>query len=198
MSTSHIFAEGSFTLRFAGAGLVPADNLAESLDAWGCLYARVPAILAAEELHAVEEPGPDDTCPRWHLRYPPQPPAPAVVAPPRVVEAVARFRRCVGPEKVLEGLRRWKRSEQWTKEDGRFVPLPGTWLRGWQWRDLPKGMRAEAPEGPPVAVMSYEEFVRAQVAKYPQLADWETNGQSRTELQGDWGRYANAVSRRGA
>ena len=70
--------------------------------------ARVPAIPAAEELHAVEEPGPadDDTpSPRWHLRYPPQPPAPAVVAPPLVVEALARYRRCDGPDKLFEAWR---------------------------------------------------------------------------------------------
>jgi hypothetical protein len=83
---------------------VQADaDLDACLDA---LPSRVPAIPAAEELHAVEEPGPGDTpSPRWHLRYPPQPPAPAVVAPPLVVEALARYRRCVGPGKVLEAWR---------------------------------------------------------------------------------------------
>ena len=37
--------------------------------------------------------------------------------------------------KVLQALDLQKKSEQWTKDDGRFIPLPTTWLNGARWED---------------------------------------------------------------
>ena len=37
--------------------------------------------------------------------------------------------------KVLNALKVQKKSEQWTKDDGRFIPLPTTWLNGARWED---------------------------------------------------------------
>ena len=37
--------------------------------------------------------------------------------------------------KVLNAVKVQKKSEQWTKEDGRFIPLPTTWLNGARWED---------------------------------------------------------------
>ena len=36
---------------------------------------------------------------------------------------------------ILVSIRNQKRSKQWTKEDGDFIPLPASWLRGECWLD---------------------------------------------------------------
>jgi len=38
---------------------------------------------------------------------------------------------------VLEGLDRWKKSEAWTKDAGRFIPEPGRWLTDRRWAEYP-------------------------------------------------------------
>ena len=38
-------------------------------------------------------------------------------------------------QKVLKALKTQKNSEQLKKEDGRFIPLPTTWLNGARWED---------------------------------------------------------------
>jgi predicted phage replisome organizer len=44
-------------------------------------------------------------------------------------------------QRMMDGLAKWKRSEQWS--DIRFVPLPTTWLNGERWEDeVPKSARA--------------------------------------------------------
>ena len=37
--------------------------------------------------------------------------------------------------KVLKALKYQKNSEQWQKDEGRFIPLPTTWLNGARWED---------------------------------------------------------------
>ena len=37
---------------------------------------------------------------------------------------------------IIAGLERAKKSEQWTKDDGQFVPHPTTWLNGARWDDV--------------------------------------------------------------
>lgn len=44
----------------------------------------------------------------------------------------------VGPElmaKIMDGLRKWITSDQWTRDGGRFIPYPATWLRKRRWED---------------------------------------------------------------
>ena len=36
---------------------------------------------------------------------------------------------------IIEGVERWKASEQWTKDGGQFIPYPATFLRGERWND---------------------------------------------------------------
>ena len=36
---------------------------------------------------------------------------------------------------IVQGVEHWKRSEQWTKDDGRFIPYPATFLRGERWNE---------------------------------------------------------------
>ena len=38
-------------------------------------------------------------------------------------------------QKVLGALEAQKKTEQWTKDGGRFIPLPSTWLNGQRWAD---------------------------------------------------------------
>lgn len=36
---------------------------------------------------------------------------------------------------ILEALAKWRKSEQWQKEDGRYIPMPASWLNGRRWED---------------------------------------------------------------
>lgn len=38
-------------------------------------------------------------------------------------------------DRIVAGVERWKRSEQWTKDEGRFIPYPATFLRGERWNE---------------------------------------------------------------
>ena len=46
-------------------------------------------------------------------------------------------------EKIMTGLEAQKKSQQWQKDEGQFIPLPSTWLNGERWNDeitlLPNG-----------------------------------------------------------
>ena len=42
-------------------------------------------------------------------------------------------------EYILEQLEKWKGSGDWTKEGGRYVPHPTTWINGERWNDEPYG-----------------------------------------------------------
>jgi hypothetical protein len=46
---------------------------------------------------------------------------------------------------VLESLGRWKASENWAQEGGRFIPSAANWLRNGLWRDMP--VVAPDPDG---------------------------------------------------
>jgi hypothetical protein len=37
---------------------------------------------------------------------------------------------------ILEALRKHKTSGQWTKDAGRYIPHPATWLNGARWEDV--------------------------------------------------------------
>jgi hypothetical protein len=36
---------------------------------------------------------------------------------------------------IVSAVGRWKRSEQWTRDGGQFIPLPATWIRQRRWED---------------------------------------------------------------
>ena len=38
-------------------------------------------------------------------------------------------------EKILSALERHKKSDQWLKDNGQFIPYPATWLNGKRWED---------------------------------------------------------------
>lgn len=37
--------------------------------------------------------------------------------------------------RIMSGLETWKRSMQWTKDNGEYIPLPASWLNARQWED---------------------------------------------------------------
>lgn len=39
---------------------------------------------------------------------------------------------------ILSALERQKQSQQWTKDNGQFIPYPATWLNGCRWEDEPE------------------------------------------------------------
>lgn len=38
-------------------------------------------------------------------------------------------------KKVFDGLEMWLKSEQWSKDHGRYIPLPTSWLNEERWND---------------------------------------------------------------
>lgn len=51
-------------------------------------------------------------------------------------DAEKAFRKANVPVDVLiEAVNKQKGSESWTREDGRFIPYPATWLNGRRWED---------------------------------------------------------------
>ena len=51
--------------------------------------------------------------------------------------------------KILDALAWQSESEQWTKDDGHFIPYPATWLRGERWEDERRSGtdRRQSPQG---------------------------------------------------
>ena len=55
-------------------------------------------------------------------------------------------------ETMITAIEAWKKSDQWTREGGRFIPHPGTWLNQKRWEDeLPKG-------GGPKAIVTAQQY----------------------------------------
>lgn len=38
---------------------------------------------------------------------------------------------------ILQAVEKYKQTEQWTKDKGRYIPMPSTWLNGERWNDEP-------------------------------------------------------------
>ena len=60
---------------------------------------------------------------------------PKKVKKPDAVKAWKKLPPSVRPSDVIDGVKRWKKSEQWTRDGGRFIPNPATWLNNQQWND---------------------------------------------------------------
>lgn len=68
---------------------------------------------------------------------------------------------------ILAGLDRWRRSAEWAKEDGRFVPFPERFLKERRWEELPKEYASPGEERTRrnvEAITSALEFVGVQAA----------------------------------
>ena len=60
---------------------------------------------------------------------------PKKVKKPDAVKAWNKIPSQVDPHTVIEGVLRWKKSDQWARDGGRFIPNPATWLNARQWED---------------------------------------------------------------
>lgn len=60
-------------------------------------------------------------------------------------------------EKMLKALREQKKSEQWQKENGRFIPNPATWLNGGYWENEPSEPARRQAEQKQTSAHSYDE-----------------------------------------
>ena len=47
---------------------------------------------------------------------------------------------------ILQAINRWKRSPQWTKEKGQFIPMPATWLNNAGWNDEVEDLEEVRPD----------------------------------------------------
>ena len=85
---------------------------------------------------------------------------PKKVKKPDAERAWKKIPKSVNPFDVIDGLRRWKNSDQWTRDGGRFIPNPATWLNAHQWEDdVPAPSSYQAPANKPDArdVHGYEQ-----------------------------------------
>lgn len=55
-------------------------------------------------------------------------------------EAYDAFRQTAGDGRILENLRLWKQSEQWEKEDGKYIPYLVNWIARGAWQRKPEKM----------------------------------------------------------
>ena len=60
-------------------------------------------------------------------------------------------------EKIISGVERWKRSEQWTKDEGRFIPYPATFLRGERYNEYDRVETATLQKAAPIKNYDDEE-----------------------------------------
>ena len=51
-------------------------------------------------------------------------------------------------EKIISAVREWKHSDQWTKENGQYIPYPATWLNKRRWEDIPEKKKPVEPSKP--------------------------------------------------
>lgn len=88
----------------------------------------------------------------------------------------------VQPEKILQGLRWWMTHEQWTRDHGKFIPNPQTWLNQSRWEaqsnftsPIPltsergvviMGRRYTAVQGPTRENFETDEDYRTAIEKY--------------------------------
>lgn len=68
--------------------------------------------------------------------------------------------------KIMSVLEKWKQCEQWTKDNGQFIPYPATWLNGKRWED-------ELPESKQISLGSIPkpEQSKYQTVNYESRSD---------------------------
>lgn len=72
---------------------------------------------------------------------------PKKVKKPDAIRAWKKIPTTVDPGSIMDGLMRWKKSDQWTRDGGRFIPNPATWLNAQQWNDdVPAPSAAQKPD----------------------------------------------------
>jgi hypothetical protein len=61
---------------------------------------------------------------------------------------------------ILAGLSKWKGSDQWTRDDGRYIQYPATWLNKRMWEDDVQPARHQEPAKPvkPVKTVTAQQY----------------------------------------
>ena len=59
---------------------------------------------------------------------------------------------------IFAGLERYKRSGQWQRDGGQFIPHPATWLNGQRWNDEPDEAGPEKPAQRPGVHIGQQQF----------------------------------------
>lgn len=74
---------------------------------------------------------------------------PRKVGPKAALKAwhAAKDKPCITD--ILNAIGRAKQSEQWTKDNGQFIPHPATWLNQGRWADQPMTVAPSRPKIPP-------------------------------------------------
>lgn len=88
------------------------------------------SLIPGERLSAVKNEPSDDAFSKFWAEYPNK------KAKPNAVKAWAKLK--VNDElfaKIMDGLARYKKSPEWTKDFGSFIPHPATWLNAKRWED---------------------------------------------------------------
>jgi hypothetical protein len=57
---------------------------------------------------------------------------------------------------ILESLTQFRSSSEWTRENGRFIPHPATWLRNRRWEDEVGGRKKTASNNPFIEMLERE------------------------------------------
>ena len=81
-------------------------------------------------------------------------------------------------EMILSAIALQKKSEQWTRDGGRFIPNPRRWLEEERWKDKPSAMGGNAPPGRPEEFRSFdanEFFVTALAQIDREMMEARTN-----------------------
>lgn len=63
---------------------------------------------------------------------------------------------------VVKAVESWKGSESWTKDGGKFVPYPATWLRGECWNDAPDAVEVGTKAAASGVDVRFDELSEAQ------------------------------------
>ena len=69
----------------------------------------------------------------------------------------------------MDGLAKWRNSDEWAEDGGRYIPHPATWLNGERWEDEVRPRRAGNGRGTVLAQnydqRSYEGVQEAIMAR---------------------------------
>lgn len=71
-------------------------------------------------------------------------------------------------QQIAQAVAAWRQSDEWRREDGRYIPKPGNWLRGRRWLDVPGLADVAAPPAVvelPVPVRRTPEELAANAAR---------------------------------
>jgi len=70
---------------------------------------------------------------------------------------------------MLTAIERWKTTDQWTEDGGKYIPHPGTWLHNKRWEDEPPKDNAKpSGQGKTVIAQQYEQRSYAGMQETPE------------------------------